>query len=127
MEKILLDSDIFIDALRYFEPATKFLKSLTESNAPVFFSAVTEAELISGQACADLAIKLKTLDMLSLFAKIPVTNKTAITAGDFRRTYGVTLQDSFIAATAFHLGAEVLTRNLQDFSKIKEISARRPY
>lgn len=124
---IVLDSDILIDVLRKFEKAKGFFEKTIKKEERIYFSAITETEIISGKACNELAKKQNTLHLLSLFTKILVDNKIAQTAGDFRRNYNLLTPDAIIAATALHTKSKLITRNLKDFQKVKEIIVESPY
>ena len=85
MNNIVLDTDIFIDFLRGFEKTKRFFEEIKNEGYLVYFSAVTEAELISGKECNKIERKAVILDLLSNFSKVPVTNEIAVKAGDFSR------------------------------------------
>lgn len=127
MNNLVLDTDIFVDLLRGFEKAKIFFDELKSQNIFVYYSAVTEIELISGKDCDKIEKKAEILKILSNFSKIPVDNKVAIKAGDFRRIYGAAFTDATIAATAFFMKADLATRNVDDYKKIKEIRLKVPY
>ena len=127
MNNIVLDSDIFVDFFRSFEKALRYFEELKDSNNIIYYSAVTEAELISGRECDKIEKKAKILDFLSNFAKVNVNNEIAVKAGDFSRTNNIETADAIIAATAFVMKANLVTRNVEDFKKIKEITLKVPY
>ncbi|MBI4152123.1 type II toxin-antitoxin system VapC family toxin [Candidatus Woesearchaeota archaeon] len=119
----LVDTDIFIDLLRGFDHSRLFFAE----NEEIIFSAITEAELLSGQQCKDTAVREKVLHFLSQFEKITVDNPLVQIAADFRRKYGIALPDAIIAASAFVHDATLITRNIKDFEKIREIRVEKPY
>jgi len=127
MNNIVLDTDIFIDFLRGFEKARKYFDELKKENFVVYFSAVTETELVSGRECNKIERKSEILDLLSNFSKVPVTNEIAVKAGDFSRISNVETADAIIAATAFTMKANLATRNADDYKRIKEITLKVPY
>ncbi len=51
MNTIVLDTDLFIDLLRGFEKAIEYFERLREEDYIIYFSAITEIELISGKEC----------------------------------------------------------------------------
>ena len=126
MNNLVIDTDIFIDLLRGYEKAKRFFEEVKNEDI-LYFSAVTEIELVSGQDCRKLDKRAEVIGILSNFLEIPVDNKIALTAGDFRRVYGVAFADAAIAATAYILKANLITRNKKDFEKIREIKVRVPY
>lgn len=122
----VIDSDIFIDALRGVEKAEKWLRKTIE-NGDGAFSSITESELLSGKACNEREKRESLLHFLSLLEKIPVDNPVAQVAGDFSRKYNLLLPDAIIAASAFHTGSTLVTRNAKHFSGIEEIKLEIPY
>lgn len=122
----LLDTNIFIDHLRNYAPATRFFESLADAD-DVIFSAITEAELIAGKECADARKKEFTLHFLHRWEKIPVTNPIAVLGGDLCREYNLTLPDALIAATALFYEAELLTKNIKHFGLVPKLKVKMPY
>ena len=127
MKNVVLDTDIFVDFLRGFEKAKNFFEKIKEEADVIYFSAVTESELISGKECNKIERRAEILEILSNFTKVSVVNQIAVKAGDFTRIYNIEIPDSIIAATAFVMKAELITRNTKDFEKIREIKIRAPY
>lgn len=121
---MIVDTDIFVD---FFQGVEEALLFLNENKASIVFSAITEAELLSGKQCTDLKQKEMVIRVLTQFEKIPVDNPLVQIAADFRRKYTLKLPDALIAATAFTLGYPLVTRNSDDFKKIKEITVKEPY
>lgn len=127
MNNIVLDTDIFVDFLRGFEKAKRFFEEIRQDNLIVYFSAVTETELLSGNECNKIERKAEILSILANFNKVLVSNEIAIKAGDFSRVYNVETADAIIAATAFAMKANLVTRNVDDYRQIKEITIKVPY
>ncbi len=122
----VIDSDIFVDALRGVEKAENWLQKAVEAGGYAF-SSITESELLSGKACNEKEKREALLYLLSMFEKISIDNPISQIAGDFRRKYGVLIPDAIVAASAFHTGSILVTRNEKDFSAIKEIKVEVPY
>lgn len=123
---ILLDTNIFVDHFRGHQPAVKFFESLLDRDH-VFFSAITETELIAGKECRDFNIKEKILHFLYRWEKIEVSNSIAMLAGDLCRENNISVPDSIIAATALATNAELITKNTKDFRMIKILKMKNPY
>jgi len=121
---MIVDTDIFIDFFRGQQKAIDYFK---ENQDTVIFSAITEAELLSGKECDNTADREKILHFLSQFEKIPVDNPLVQIAADFRRKYAISLPDSIIAASAHVKHIQLITRNSKDFGKIHEITVKKPY
>ena len=124
---VVIDSSIFIDHLRSYRPALEFFNELSLNPQDVFFSAITETELIKGKSCSDNSVRSLVINMLNGLNKIPVDNMIALKAGDLSRIYGTDMPDSIIVATAMICKAELLTRNVKDFEKIEGLKVRSPY
>ena len=120
----LIDTDIFIDFFRGVPEAATFLQEHVQD---IIFSAITEAELLSGQVCNDVQEKEKVFHLLSQFEKIAVDNLLVQVAGDIRRKYGLEIPDAIIAASAFVSDSVLITRNINHFEKVKEIKVKKPY
>lgn len=120
----LVDSDIFIDLFRGLNDAKNFFK---ESGMDIVFSSITEAELLSGNECNDPQKHERALHVLSQFPKIPADNPLVQVAGDIRRVYGLEVPDAIIAASAYVTNSILVTRNVKDFERVKEIKVEKPY
>lgn len=88
---------------------------------PLLVSTVVEAEVLAWSAL-DAVSLLELQEILKLFNIIPVDSVIAQTAAALARTYKIELLDAFIAATALRYQAPLVTRNVKDFAKIKEIT-----
>ena len=120
----LLDTDIFIDLFRGVEDAIKFI---TENKEDIIFCSITEAELLSGKSCDYIKEREKVYHLLSMFEKIPVDNPLVQTAGEIRRIYGLDIPDALIVASALATDSILITRNIKDFGKVKELKVHKPY
>ena len=118
--KVLVDTDVIIDALRGVKKAINTLAKLREENE-LLISGITEMELMAGRDASDKRKRELILSFLSKFKKVNPTNETLQLAGEFRRKYDISPPDCIIAATAVLEGAKLLTRNLRDFKRIKEV------
>lgn len=125
-ETILIDTNIFIDYLRNFKPAVEFFQSIIERE-DVYFSAITEAELIAGNGNNNPEKREKLLHFLHRWNKIPVDNPMVILAGDLSRNCRTSIPDSIIAATALTVNARLLTKNVKHFDNIPNLKIKSPY
>ena len=123
---ILIDTNVFVDHLRNFEPAVKFFESLV-GREDIIFSAITESELIAGKSNKDKEKKEKLLHFINNWNKIPITNPIALQAGDICREFELDIPDAIIAATALQNNAEVVTKNVKDFQKVIGLKIKVPY
>lgn len=121
----LVDTNIFVDHLRGYEKAVEFFEKVEDGK--VIFSAVTEAELVSGDSCSEKSVRQTILQFLQNWEKVEVTNPVAVKAGDLRREHEILLPDAIIAATSLHRNAELVTRDTSDFRDVEELKVRKPY
>ena len=123
---ILIDTDVIIDHLRGFEDSKKLLKRVELGNFLTYFSAITEAELYSGQRMGSRSERRKVDRLFKIMHRIDVNEKVARKAGEIRRKYGVELPNAIIAASCFIVRAELVTRNIKHYESIKGIKLKTP-
>ena len=126
---IVVDTDVFIDFFRNHKPAVDFFSRIKDEDRldEVFFSAISESEIIAGTHCNNPDYKERTLHFLGEFNKVIIDNKIAVLSGDIKRINDLSIPDAIIAATALVLNATLITRNVKDFDKVKELSMHKPY
>jgi hypothetical protein len=117
---VVLDTSVLIEFLRGRPGAAEFVEGLS---ATTCVSAITVVELFAGAASDEACSRLDGL--LSAFDVVPLTPKIARDAGLIRRAHGTAVPDAVIAATAAHLGAELLTFNPRHFRMLEGV--REPY
>lgn len=127
MKKVVIDTDIIIDHLHAVKKAERLVQKVRDRELIGYISAITELELLSGRECKNLEKRRKILELLKIFSKINVDNKITEKAAEFRRNYEVGIMDCIIASTAYHQKSILLTRNVREFGKIKEIKVKKPY
>ena len=127
MNNLVIDTDIFIDYFRKYEKAERFFDGLRSAENIIYFSAITEMELVSGEECSNTDVKIRLLNFLINFNKVNVNNHIAVKAGDFKRVYGIKTADAIIAATAFVMKADLITRNINDYAKASGLKVKAPY
>lgn len=115
-----LDSDILIKFLNSDEIETSFIFNLLKSGDTIYVSTVSETEILSfknlnAQEIGDINEFLKS------FSLVVVDSNIAKIGGAIRRKYGLKTPDALIAATAIFTGSTLVTRNLKDFKKVKEL------
>ena len=125
---IVIDTDLFIDNLRGVAQSLQWFNTIKNSGSfEVYYSAMTEAELLSGKECEDQEKEGKALTLLSVGEKVLVTNEIARLGGAVRRRFGLQIGDAIIAATAIEKRAMLYTRNISDYSRIPHLNLNEPY
>jgi predicted nucleic acid-binding protein len=122
---IVIDTDIFIDFLRGYEPSKNWFDKL--QTFEVLISVITEAELLSGKGCKDPEALRKTSLVMQIATKLIVDSAIAKKAGELQRNLDIPFSDSIIAATALLNNAKLITRNLKDYKRIKNLESEAPY
>lgn len=117
---LLIDTDVLIDYLRDQPGAVAFLEA---HEGPMAVSVITVAELHAGVRDGEERQRLS--DFLEAFELIALERSAAAQAGlwrrDFGRSHGTGLADALIAATAFGLGATLVTLNRRHFPMIERL------
>ena len=90
----------------------------------LYLSAISEVELFSFPRLSESEIA-KIEAILETMAIIPLDSRIARTAGQIQRLYRLKIADSVIAATAMFTGTVLLTRNVRDFKRIKDLPIER--
>ncbi|GAB4452502.1 MAG: type II toxin-antitoxin system VapC family toxin [Anaerolineales bacterium] len=112
----LIDTDIAIDHFHgHKETFEYFVQSLIDGEI-LAMSVVGLTEILSGMRSGE---QERTEKLLSLFVMIDVDEQIARKAGEYlnqyRKSHGMEMADALIAATAFVAGAELVTRNVEDY------------
>ncbi|MBI2549911.1 PIN domain-containing protein [Candidatus Woesearchaeota archaeon] len=124
-KKLLISNDVFIDYLVGEPRAKEFFEQLPEGI--FYYSALTKLELLSAEVCSDSNVRSATAAMLSLGKKAEIDDAIIGVAAELRRVHSLSLPDSVMAATALHLKAELVTKNVSALKKIKELLLMKPY
>lgn len=116
MTRYLLDASFLIDHLRGVVAATERFRAINEGGDVAIVCDVAAAEVWSGRRSEHPEIE-RLLRYLEFVQPGPATSKLAGVWRADARAHGrnLDLPDALIAASAFHLDAAVLTRNVRDF------------
>lgn len=119
-----LDTNTIIYYIKNDQDVVSALREIFASITPIYVSTITEVELFSFPNLIQKEINLIEYTLGTL-AIIPVSSNIARIAGSLKRIYNVKLGDAVIAATALFTGSTLLTRNVGDFRKVKELTVRK--
>jgi predicted nucleic acid-binding protein len=116
MARYLLDASFLIDHLRGVAAATERFRAINDGGEIAIICDVSAAEVWSGRRSEHPEVE-RLLRNLEFVQAGPATSELAGTWRADARARGRTLDipDALIAASAFHLDAAVLTRNVRDF------------
>ena len=124
-KKLLISNDVFTDYMMGEQRAKEFFEQLPEGI--FYYSALTKLELLSAGVCSDSNVRSATAAMLSLGKKAEIDDTIIGIAAELKREHSLSLPDSVMAATALHLKAELVTKNVSVLKKIKELLLMKPY
>lgn len=113
----LIDTNVFIDALRNQPKAKEFLRQI----APLLCSVITAAELIQGARDKLEQKKTETLlkDLTVISLNETISDKMIELIKTYSLPFGLQIPDAFIAATAIEENLTLVTSNTKHFSFIK--------
>ena len=119
----LVDTDVLIDFLRGREQAVSFVN--LESDR-IILSSIAVAELYAGVRGGKGETEQTVLErFLALFRIVPVTAAIARLGGlykrDYGKSYGISLADAVVAATATLENAELKTLNVKHYPMFSAI------
>jgi len=121
-DKILIDTDILIDAGRKDITAIEYLDSIKTSMLSCI-SVVTEMELIVG--CENKSELKKLKKFLQRFEIIhfnpSISQETVELLEKYRLSHGLLMPDAFITATALNEGLEFISKNQKDYRFIENL------
>jgi predicted nucleic acid-binding protein len=117
MNRLLIDTNVLIDAVRGRRGRAELLSGLLEQQARLCTCAIVVAEIYSGVHAPELAAMD---EWLATFEFLPTTSETARMAGRMRKRYSdkghaLDVADALIAAVAISHNVHLVTANRKDF------------
>lgn len=123
--KYLVDTNILIYHTNGIEKATSFIAKLIKYEN-LNISVITKIEFLGwNQHTSEGYSKCKKL--MELCNIIYIDDDTAEIAIDIKRYGKIRLGDALIAATAIKNGLSLVTNNISDFEKLKDLSIHNPF
>lgn len=115
-----LDSNAVIYFLAGDTAVVSILTKLVSEGRYLYVPTVVRMEIFSKP---DLSIEeyANISEFLRRVRSTELDNRIADLAADIRRLYNLKTPDAIIAASAIHEGSILLTRNVRDFRKVKEL------
>lgn len=123
---IVIETSVLVDYSRGHPPALQWIQGLSGDISITF---VTAAELLAG--CRTRREQRVIEQELRNYEILWGSADSAVTALDwfkqYRLSHGVGFLDCLIGAIAFERGATLYTLNMNHFSPLPGLTARRPY
>ena len=88
---------------------------------PIFISIITKVEVLAYPEITPGEEKT-FLEMMKNMILIEFDDKLTNLVVNIRRKHKIKLPDAIIAATSLYTNSTLITRNIKDFSKIKELN-----
>lgn len=120
----VLDTNTLVYYLEGEAVVVQRLDAIRAAHETLSISAIVEVELLS-YARLTRADRARIESFLAILVSVPLDSSVARVAAAFRRQYRLKLADAVISATAFLRDAPLITRNVRDFAKVKEITVER--
>lgn len=123
MEKIVVDSSVFIDYVRSRKGDYIELADLSRSKkAKLYVPTIVIFELWKGKSMSDPGNQKIIRRMISATKIIPFSRQLAEQSGELVRSAIILAsEDAIVAATALHLDAKLATGNKKHFEKVKDL------
>lgn len=122
-ERILVDTDVLIDAGRAVEVAVNQLAAASQTST-LAISTITQMELIIGcRARTELQVLEKFLRRFEIVRlNESISDKATDLLRDYRLSHGLLIADALIAATAMVIVAPLVSKNQRDYRFIQGLN-----
>jgi predicted nucleic acid-binding protein len=124
--KYLYDTNIFIDYLAEESAVLPIFSEAFLSQHEVIISSIVRIELLSFPELSNEE-EAVIADLLMQFERVPLLPQIEDRTIQLRRHHRLKLPDALIAATALHCSACVMTRNVDDFKRVPELTLCNPF
>ncbi|GAB6012276.1 type II toxin-antitoxin system VapC family toxin [Viscerimonas tarda] len=121
-EKYLIDTNVIIDfsQQRFTSSSSRRVAEILD-NSPVI-SAITQIELLGFSV-----VPQQIEDFIDIADILNIDRSVISKTIEIRRLYKIKLPDAIIAATAIENDLILLTHNISDFKKIRDLKLTNPY
>ena len=125
--KYLWDTNTVIYYLQnHFTPAAeRFIDEIIKTSPPAI-SVITEIELMCWKTTKEEDLKILT-NFISEVIIFGLEKDVKIGTADIRKAHNIKLPDAIIAATAKVHRLKLITRNVEDFKKVRSLEIINPY
>jgi predicted nucleic acid-binding protein len=116
-----LDTNCLIYYFKGEEKVIDLIQNLILERTPIFISIITKVEVLAYPEITPGEVKT-FLEMMKNMILIEFDDKLTNLVVNIRRKHKIKLPDAIIAATSLYTNSTLITRNIKDFSKIKELN-----
>jgi hypothetical protein len=116
-----LDTNCLIYYFKGEEKVIDLIQVLVLERAPIFISIITKVEVLAYPEITPKEEKT-FLEMMKNMILIEFDDKLTNLVFNIRRKHKIKLPDAIITATSLYTNSTLITRNIKDFSKIKELN-----
>jgi len=124
--KYLYDTNIFIDYLAEEPAVLPIFSEAFLSQHEVIIASIVRIELLSFPELSNEE-EAVIADLLMQFEQVPLLPEIEDRTIQLRRHHRLKLPDALIAATALHCSACIMTRNVDDFKRVPELTLCNPF
>lgn len=126
IRKVCLDTDIIIDYLKETEETNDLIKKLYLKFDEIVTTAITSYELLVGVEYIQGRDRIKVENILNDIDVLPfskeVSRESAKVAAELKKSgKQIGIADLLIAGICIHTGSYLLTKNIEHFSRIKNL------
>jgi predicted nucleic acid-binding protein len=116
-----IDTNIIIAYLAGEDDVIDFLDSWRMQGGFLYLPTIVEAEVLSFSKWTTREYNTIAKFLEENFISVPFDRQVAQLAAKLRKTYSMKLPDAAIAASALIKSIPLMTRNLKDFKKVKNL------
>jgi predicted nucleic acid-binding protein len=116
-----LDTNCLIYYFKGEEKVIDLIQNLILERAPLFISIITKVEVLAYPEITPKEEKT-FLEMMKSMILIEFDDKLTNLVVNIRRKHKIKLPDAIIAATSLYTNSTLITRNIKDFSRIRELN-----
>lgn len=126
MDRYLIDTNILIHILAGDIPFDAYSRMSEIYSGGFSISIISKIELLGWKN--NTPDRLATArELIQEVDIVPLSDRVADIAINLRQNYSIRLPDAVIAATALHMRAILITRNVKDFRGIQDLSIYNPF
>ncbi len=125
-KRYLLDTNIFIYYFNGEEAVQSLFAEILEGDADGFYCPISWSELLCYPALTEAEAN-QIRGFLRSFTAVQLTENVLDRTAQIRRDYRIALPDALIASCSIDIKSTLVTRNIQDFQRISDLTLLNPF